>query len=275
MNEETPLEKHYRIEKHLAQKLRNSSPEARRAGLYKSVYDELFATCEQIYGRPFGVSTNKEKKIASAMRILDRFLDKESVFLEIGSGRCELSIFLSEKVRSVYALEVASELDPKHHAPRNLNFVLSDGVNIPVPEGSITVAYSSQVMEHLHPDDAVAQLINIRRALAPGGVYVCVTPNSLSGPHDVSKYFDHVATGLHLKEYQYNQLSSLFHRVGFSKVYAIGTTRFCKGAILIPLMFQSMIEHILSVLPRGIRRSLARARLGPLSLNHVRIVAVK
>ena len=38
-------------------------------------------------------------------------------------------------------------------------------------------------------------LANLYRALKPGAVYVCITPNRLSGPHDISLYFDSVATG--------------------------------------------------------------------------------
>ena len=73
-------------------------------------------------------------------------------------------------------------------------------------------------MEHLHPDDAFEQLENIYRALTPGGVYICVTPNRLSGPHDISSLYDEVATGFHLKEYSISELHSLFRRVGFSRI---------------------------------------------------------
>ena len=71
-------------------------------------------------------------------------------------------------------------------------------------------------MEHLHPDDAVDQLKNIYNALVNGGKYICITPNRLTGPHDISKYFDNVATGFHLKEYTVTELSGLFREVGFS-----------------------------------------------------------
>ena len=63
-------------------------------------------------------------------------------------------------------------------------------------------------MEHLHPDDALEQLQNIYSALVPGGIYLCITPNRLSGPQDVSRDFDMVATGFHLKEYTISELSN-------------------------------------------------------------------
>jgi predicted SAM-dependent methyltransferase len=37
---------------------------------------------------------------------------------------------------------------------------------------SVDLAYSNQLMEHLHPDDASEQLANVYRALKPGGVTV-------------------------------------------------------------------------------------------------------
>ena len=84
----------------------------------------------------------------------------------------------------------------------------------------MTLAYSFQVMEHIHPDDALEQLRNLFAALAPGGSFFCVTPNRLNGPHDVSKFFDLEARGFHLKEYTITELEALFREVGFRKVEA-------------------------------------------------------
>ena len=75
-----------------------------------------------------------------------------------------------------------------------------------MPAGSVDLAFSDQLMEHLHPDDAVEQLRNIHRALKPGGVYVCVTPNRLYGPSDISAFFDDEARGFHLKEYSLDEI---------------------------------------------------------------------
>ena len=100
----------------------------------------------------------------------------------------------------MYALDVSDEIATRITLPANCKLVLSDGLTVAVPEGSIDVAYSNQLMEHLHPDDAVEQLHNVYRALKPGGAYICITPNALWGPHDVSRRFDREPTGFHLKE---------------------------------------------------------------------------
>jgi SAM-dependent methyltransferase len=127
-------------------------------------------------------------------------------------------------------------------------------------------------MEHLHPDDALEQLENIFRALTPGGVYVCVTPNRLSGPHDISRLFDGVATGFHLKEYSTSELNSLFRRVGFSRVRVrIGI----KGKyISLPIFPIVLLEATLDRFPRVIERWIARSLLFRPLLG-IRLVATK
>jgi len=88
--------------------------------------------------------------------------------------------------RQVYAVDVSVEAVGAIDPPENFSLIISDGVSVPVPGGSVDVAWSAQLMEHLHPDDAREQLGNIYRALKPGGVYICITPNRISGPHDIS-----------------------------------------------------------------------------------------
>jgi len=109
-------------------------------------------------------------------------------------------------------------------------------------------------MEHLHPDDAVDQLKSICAVLVDHGVYVCVTPNRLCGPHDVSKYFDDIATGFHLKEYTWTELSDLFLDAGFSKVTPyIGGMGF---HIPCPLFLLRALERIVEPVPLGLRRKM-------------------
>jgi len=125
-----------------------------------------------------------------------------------------------------------------------------------VPPGSVTVAYSNQLMEHLHPDDAREQLRNIFEALAPGGRYVCLTPNRLNGPHDVSRHFDETATGFHLKEYTIGELRTLFKQAGFSTVdLYLGGKGFYRG---FPLCLPPL-RRGLSNLPISLRKAIARS----------------
>jgi SAM-dependent methyltransferase len=143
---------------------------------------------------------------------------------------------------------------------------------MPVDAQSVDVAYSNQVMEHLHPDDALEQLAHIHRSLAPGGVYVCITPNRLTGPHDISMYFDERATGFHLKEYTFGDLRRLFLEVGFSRVKALlgGRGRYATA----PALTVEGVETVLERFAAPTRRVLAR-RLLLSGIVGIRIVGIR
>jgi SAM-dependent methyltransferase len=215
------LREHYEIEKELANRLR-SAPRSERLELYGSVYNELFRRVPlhpQLTKKadPDTFRWSIERQVA----IVSPFLRPDATFLEIGAGDCALSTAVSPLVRTVYAIDVSDEIMQGIDLPANVERRISDGIEIPLPDASVDVAYSNQVMEHLHPDDAFDQLRSIHRSLTPGGVYICITPSRLSGPHDISKYFnDESATGFHLREYTFGELDELFTRVGFSTVRA-------------------------------------------------------
>ena len=132
---------------------------------------------------------------------MSSFLTPETTFLELGPGDCRLSFEVAKYVKNVYAIDVSKEITKYVQKPRNFHLILSDGSSINVPLTSINIAYSNQLMEHLHPDDALVQVRNVYKTLVPGGIYICITPHRFQGPHDISKYFDDISTGIHLKEY--------------------------------------------------------------------------
>ncbi len=108
--------------------------------------------------------------------------------------------------------------------------------------------------------------------LAPGGVYICITPNRLTGPHDVSKFFDETAAGFHLKEYTNTELITLFKKVGFSKIKThVGAKRVF---IRFPVRLLVLSEWLLCKLPRPVRKAAAHSLPLRLLLN-VRFVGEK
>lgn len=266
------LREHYEIEKELAARLRAAGRDE-RLDLYRSTYDELFRRVPlhpQMRWRQD--PRNREWATARLVRLLTPLLRPDSIVLEIGAGDCALAIALAPRVAKVYALDVSEEITAGLDLPANVEVVISDGRNIPVPASTISLACSSNLMEHLHPDDAVEQLSNIRQALASGGKYVCITPNRLGGPHDISRFFDDTASGLHLKEYTAGELAQLFRSVGFSRVflYVGGHGRYFRS----PLFPVHMLEGLLARLPSGVRmRVVGRAIVT--GLLGVRIVGVK
>jgi len=249
------LREQYEVEKELANRLRNASREERRY-LYTALYDEFYRRVPHQSQLTRKKDSKAQLVIAfKQMRLLKRFLNPESTFLEVGPGDCSLSLEVAKHVRKVYAIDVSREITKDVALSQNFELIISDGYSVPVPENSISIAYSSQLMEHLDPRDALDQLQNIYKALTPGAIYICITPNRLTGPHDISKYFDKVSTGFHLKEYTVTELCNLFRKVGFSKISSyIGA----RGIyIKFPLFLIKFCEKLLIVLPLSLRRRIA------------------
>jgi SAM-dependent methyltransferase len=246
------LRAHYDLEVELAQRLRNA-PKTERPSVYQAVYDELFAALPD-HPQRTRAQGDDHRHLEAQLSRLRPYLGKSQVFLEIGAGDCRLALAVSKLVRHAIAVDVSDQLGKLDEAPENFSFVLSDGTSIPTASGSVDVAYSNQLMEHLHPEDALEQLANIYRVLKHDGVYYCITPNRLSGPHDISAYFDTVARGLHLKEYSYRELYQLFRRAGFRRVsYSVGRLG---QAVPSPLLF--VFEAVLDKAPDSWRPMLSQ-----------------
>jgi len=254
-NRLTPeLRQHYEIEKSLAQRLRSANADERR-GLYSIVYDELYSRVPWLKSEMF---RSREHDVSIQKKLLAPFLKKNLTFLEVGPGDCSVSVAVSKLVKQAVAVDVSEVVKKGWNKswPKNLKFEISDGVSLPVAHDSVDLAYSHQLMEHLHPDDAVEQLRQIHHALKPGGRYVCVTPNRLYGPSDISGFFDdQEATGLHLKEYTNRELARLFRRVGFKRLHIlIGAG----GHYFVSPLFPAVIlEWLLRLLPHRMSRRVA------------------
>ena len=264
------VRRHYLIERELADLLRSASADDRK-GLYRTVYNELFLRVPE-----HGQNTRKqdasalEARVKRQMRLLRRFLRPDAVYLEVGAGDCYLAMTIARQVRHVYAVDVSDVIAGSIPRPPNFDLIISDGIAIDVPPASVQVAYSHMLLEHLHPDDAVLQLREVYKSIAPGGVYICITQHSVSGPHDVSKYFDPVATGFHLKEYTYREIMSLFRSVGFKSITVWARI---KGRYLkVPRAGVLGIEVVLKRLPVRVQKFLAR-RL-PLRLLFEDLIAI-
>ncbi|MEP6719014.1 MAG: class I SAM-dependent methyltransferase [bacterium] len=250
------IRQHYLVEKDLATRLRRANREERQQ-LYTELYDELFRRVPDHPQLSLRLAAaTRQDNLNQRLALLRKFLHPDITYLEIGPGDCSLAIEVARLVRKVYAVDVSREITKEVELPENVVLIISDGSSIPVPQSSIDLAYSDQLMEHLHPDDAMDQLRNIYKALGPGGRYICITPNRLSGPHDVSRYFDEVATGFHLKEYSATELSAMFIAVGFREVHLLVGAR--SFHLSTPTLVIKAVESLLASAPQRLGRILAR-----------------
>ena len=267
------IREQYEVEKALAARLRGGTADERKQ-LYGKLYDEMYQRLPHHPQLTRKVSAEEtESTISGQLRFLSRFIGNDTTYLEVGPGDCALTLEVARHVRKAIGVDVSAEVTASDHRRSNFELKLSDGTSIPVPAGSIDVAYSNQRMEHLHPDDARTQLVNLSRALKVGGLYVCVTPNRLTGPHDISLGFDAVATGFHLREYTNAELFDLFRECGFGRVKIYNSIR--GRTFRVPTGPLLAFERWLVRQPPQRQRALLRQPLVRKLLNNCRLVAVK
>ncbi|MER9082604.1 methyltransferase domain-containing protein [Mesorhizobium sp. M0199] len=206
---------HYELERRLADRLRAASRDE-RSRIYAEVYSELFNSLPD-HPQKAAVGS-RPNRVAKQVRALKPLMGRGEVYLEIGCGDASLPFALSGNTREVLGLDVTDALVDFAAAPTNFRFLKTHGVDIPLADNSVDLAHSDQLMEHLHVEDAEAQLREIHRVLRPGGHYVCTTPSGVTGPHDISVFFDEVATGMHMREYDYRSLRTLTLQAGFRRI---------------------------------------------------------
>lgn len=245
---------HYLLERRLSDRLRRA-PAGLRGQVYAEVYAELFRSLPDHPQKAAVAHLGRSDRETALLR---GRLPATGAFLELGCGDASVCFEVAGQVSRAYGLDVTDALVRHDRAPSNFQFLGTEGVKIPLPTQSVAFAYSNQLMEHLHPDDAEAQLREVFRVLEPTGSYLCITPSRLVGPHDVSIFFDYEATGLHLREYDYRALRSLGLAAGFRRVefhiVVKGVT------ISLPFAVGTAFEWVLDRLPARWRGRLARLR---------------
>ncbi|HET7729061.1 MAG TPA: class I SAM-dependent methyltransferase [Usitatibacter sp.] len=266
------LRAHYLVERELADRVRNAPTWEERRALFGTMYDELFRLVPDHprLAAHRADSEERDRHIQWNLAQLAPYLKPGIAFLEIGAGDCALSARIARDAKQVYAVDISDQTQGT--LPANAKLVISDGRSVDVPAGSIDVAFSDQLMEHLHPDDAIEQLRNIHRALKPGGVYMCVTPNRVYGPSDISAFFDDEPRGFHLKEYTLREIRAIFRQAGFPKTHVyVGARGYFMRC---PAWVVGLVESTLMALPAAARRRLSDTKVARALLG-LRVAAIK
>ncbi len=252
------LLEHYHLEIKLADRLRNSSRlEREEQNLYVTVYNQLFDSIKDHPQLVKKVSKDQtERSIKWQMGVLKKFLSPTGIFVEIGAGDCAISLECCKYVKNVIALDVSNTISSTETQPDNFKFIQIDGTRLPLDPDSVDLVYSNQLIEHLHPDDTVDQLVTVYKSLKNKGYAVFITPNKVGGPWDISYICDEEARGLHLKEYTLEDLVNLFSKVGFKNIKAyVGARGYNISFPIKPLI---LLEMVLLRLPFKIRIRVAR-----------------
>lgn len=254
---------HYELERRIADRLRDSSKREREAGLYQDSYRRLL---DGLPDHPRKINLNGERAervrsyVLRQARMLAKELSPDDVFVDLGGGDGRVALLLARHVAKAIVIDVNDALAPKGGTPHNFSFVKNEGVDIPLDSESVSFVYSNQLMEHLHPDDALEQLREVYRILKPGGRYLCRTPNRVSGPHDVSMFFSDVAEGMHLKEYSYRELNRIMKDAGFDRT-GIWIAPRAFRAFALPQVVAEGVESLLAMTPSSLHTTICRSRI--------------
>ena len=245
----------FEVEQNQAKILKNEPSKEIRKKLYSSVYEAYFEKLP--YHPQFKIKNDpitKNARLEFQLNQIKPFLTKQTDFTEIGAGDCSLTIEASKYCNSTCALEVSDEIVKNISFPKNSQCLIFDGFNFPFENNSIDLAYSNQLMEHLHPEDAIDQVQEIHRILRKGGKYICITPNGINGPHDISRFYGNDLVGFHLKEYLPSEIKKLFIGAGFKRVRAYMMVK--KRPIYISIRLIRLIEIVLYFFPTKTRKKL-------------------
>jgi SAM-dependent methyltransferase len=247
---------HFEVERAIARRLMTADRQARKQ-IYSSMYDDLFA---QVPDHPRltrrGDQQLTERMNRRKMKLVQPFVQADGNFLEFGAGDCRFSFAMCQLANRVFAVDIADQIGPDVERPTNFELVIYNGYDLTLPDGSISTAFSDQLIEHLHPDDTEHHFRMVHRILVPGGVYIFRTPHRLTGPHDVSRYFSEQAEGFHLKEWTYSELAKLLEQIGYRAIKAYWFGR--DQLVRVPITAFRVTEAAMSQLPLALRKGRLR-----------------
>ena len=250
---------HYEIEVALAERLLNSTRENRRR-TYREVYSDLISKVSD-HPRNTRARDARRTDVSKLLRIVSRFVGHGDRVIEIGAGDAELSRNLCDRALSVVAIDVDDSLIiTTNEPPPNFRYLLCDGVSLPVRDESMSLAISNQVVEHIHPEDTMAHLREVNRILVAGGRYLMMTPNLVCGPHDVSRYFDRCARGMHLREFDAKSIRNCLREAGFKRIVFYAA----RGGYLffpMPYWLARGLDRVFLLVPSSLHTSLVRNKL--------------
>jgi SAM-dependent methyltransferase len=257
---------HWLIERDLRERLLGSSPDERER-VTAEVYDQLFA---RVPWHPAN-QAEAEDTGGSDSRWLRAFRDlcpPGGTVADLGCGLGGVVIGLSGRAGEAVGVDTSQEMIERcrRRAPINARFVTGSVVKPPLEARYFDLVISMQVIEHLHPDDLDRHLRAVARILKPGGAFLVVTPQALTGPWDCSRGFTESPSGFHTAEMTHAELAARMRRAGFSRMLSpLGGAgvrsrlRVPSDRAWVPTRLKAWAEKLVGAAPRRGRAAVAKA----------------
>ena len=107
--------------------------------------------------------------------MLEARFTPRTVFMDIASANAAIAQRAATYVERVYSIQTQAV-----RGPCNLRSVVSDGIRIAVPEGTVDIAWSGDFMDRLSAENAASHLESVHRSLVSGGEYLFTTEQPIS-----------------------------------------------------------------------------------------------
>ncbi|HLY32762.1 MAG TPA: class I SAM-dependent methyltransferase [Ktedonobacterales bacterium] len=249
----------YELEQQARREILASSP-AERSEVTQKAYDRLYSNAPW-HSSLRATPESRAARVKRQATLLTQHVARAKRVLEVGCGRGDLLTYLAQRFPGVEFTGIDISEVKIDHVERaktpNLTFLAGDCVEPPAPQHTYDLIISSQVLEHFHPDDTPKHLHAVCQLLAPGGTYEMDTPHRYTGPHDVSKFFTREASGTHLKEWTFAELSQALRAAGFTRIetdvpFVAHLRRILPvpgDAVLMPVGVKVALEQVLRYIP--------------------------
>lgn len=212
------LNNQYALEQVFHQRMMAESDAQKRKRLYIEAYEQAYQVIHDLSSgiTDFGYQQTEVTILKSVL--------KDKTVIDYGCGYGASTLHLAQYAKRVVGCDIIAFSVEKAQERlmqaglSNVRFQQVEPAELDFQDQSADVIYASDVIEHLHPEDAKHFLREAFRVLRPQGLLVCITPHRIYGPSDISRYFLPIgskSTGLHLQEYNYRELMTLMKQAGF------------------------------------------------------------
>jgi 2-polyprenyl-3-methyl-5-hydroxy-6-metoxy-1,4-benzoquinol methylase len=264
-------ELHFDWEVAYASAIKKSSPgSGEREALFTTAYGGLTTILREMRARdgrdldaPMGFNS------ADFNSIVDIVGPPPRTMLDVGCSTGTLVRALIAHGYDAYGIDISEDLVSKARELANNSFgqdfsgrfSVGNFLRHDFGDQTFDFIHSNDVLEHIHPDEAIDFLSKCRRLMRRSGVLWLITPNRLTGPGDATTLklpWGTPAIGLHLKEYTLAELSALLRQANFrqveSRLFGVGGGRRPTKPRTIYARLKRTAEPVLAVIPFHFRR---------------------
>lgn len=139
---------------------------------------------DSYYSSRYTYNTDRSVVWKEIVRFLKPFWGDKKTVLDVGAGYCDFinNVDVSERI----AIDMSPDFF--QYADKDVKTIQTKADTLPtIKDGSIDVAFSSNLLEHLNDEELASTVKEIKRVLKKGGLFILMQPNYY---YSYRNYFD-------------------------------------------------------------------------------------